>query len=280
MLSTIAQIGDLVSQIGGDRIESQVLVQRELNPHIYELVKGDDEKISSAAVIFYNGLGLEHGASVVAMIGAHPNAIALGDAIVTKLPQEILYKEGQVDPHIWMDISLWKETVDPITEALSQIDPLGTSYFEERAFTLKENMDRKHCELVMRLQSIPENKRYLVTSHDAFHYFTRRYLAEPSEKDWGKRFAAPEGLAPDGQLNPVDLQKIVEHLKMHHIETLFPESNVSRDSIRKIADAGKKLGLNVRLCLDALYGDAMQGTYLEAMDHNAEVIVRHLKGES
>jgi manganese/zinc/iron transport system substrate-binding protein len=277
VLSTIAQIGDLVSEVGGNRVQSIVLVRGELNPHSYELVKGDDEKIQSAAMIFYNGLGLEHGASVSAMIAAHPNHTALAESIHAKHPNKILWQGSTPDPHIWMDVSLWKETIDPITAQLIQKDPEGTSYYLERAEILKKKMDEADLQIYRLIQSIPENRRYLVTSHDAFHYFTRRYLASPGESNWSKRFAAPEGLSPDGQLNPIDLQKIIDHLYTYHIEVLFPESNVSRDSIRKIADAGKKLKIDLCICREVLYGDSLKGSYIEAMMHNAKVISDHLK---
>jgi manganese/zinc/iron transport system substrate-binding protein len=276
VLSTIAQIGDLVSEIGGDRIESHVLVRGELNPHTYELVKGDDDKIQGANRLFYNGLGLEHGASVAAQIEAHPHAFAVGDAIRQKFPQQILWKEGTLDPHIWMDISLWAEAVDPIAEQLIEMDPAGKEEYLERARLLKEKMVQIDQRIVDHLQKIPAHRRYLVTSHDAFHYFARRYLAEAGEAGWETRFAAPEGLAPDGQLTGADLQKIVDHLSAHRIEILFPESNVSRDSIRKIASAGKYHGLNVRICQEVLYGDSMRGNYLEAMIHNADTIEKNL----
>ncbi len=276
ILSTIAQIGDLVSEVGGDRVQSIVLVRGELNPHSYELVKGDDEKIQSADLILYNGLGLEHGASVSAMIDSHPNHFALAESIYARYPDKVLWKDSIPDPHIWMDVSLWKETVDPITAQLILIDPAGESYYLARAEVLKQKMDVADQEIYQLVQSIPENRRYLVTSHDAFHYFARRYLASVGEADWSKRFAAPEGLSPDGQLNPIDLQKIVDHLYVYQIEVLFPESNVSRDSIRKIADAGKKLKIDLRICRDVLYGDSLKGSYIEAMKHNAAVITEHL----
>jgi len=278
ILSTIAQIGDLVSEVGGDRVKSTVLVRGELNPHSYELVKGDDEKIQGADLIFYNGLGLEHGVSVAAMIDVHPNRFALADSIKERHPSKILWKGTSPDPHIWMDVSLWRETVDPITSQLIQLDPEGEGYYLARAEILKEKMDATDQAIFELIQSIPENKRYLVTSHDAFHYFARRYLSEKNEIDWPRRFAAPEGLSPDGQLNPIDLQKIVDHLYTYRIEVLFPESNVSRDSIRKIADAGKKLKIELRICREVLYGDSLKGSYLEGMMHNAEVIAQHLSG--
>jgi manganese/zinc/iron transport system substrate-binding protein len=116
-----------------------------------------------------------------------------------------------------------------------------------------------------------------VTSHDAFHYFTKSYLADPEEVNWAERFAAPEGLAPEGQLNPGDIQKIVDFLRARNICVLFPESNVSRDSIRKIATVGRELGLEVCICSEPLYGDSMgQLTYLEMMRHNAQTIANHL----
>lgn len=276
VLSTIAQIGDLVSEVGGERIESLVLVRGELNPHSYELVKGDDEKIQSAEIIFYNGLGLEHGASVTAMIDSHPHHVALANSLQTRFPTQILWKGEIPDPHIWMDVSLWKETVDPITAELIQIDPEGKDYYQTRAAQLKDRLSKTDQAILARIQSIPSQKRYLVTSHDAFHYFARRYLASENEADWSKRFAAPEGLSPDGQLNPLDLQKIIDHLHTHQIEVLFPESNVSRDSIRKIADAARKLQIEIRICRDVLYGDSLKGSYTAAMMHNAKVIAEHL----
>jgi manganese/zinc/iron transport system substrate-binding protein len=187
---------------------------------------------------------------------------------------DLLLKKGEViDPHIWMDITLWQKGIAPIVEGLSQIDPEGRAYYQEQGALLSQEMEKTHLELKSRMQQIPAEKRYLVTSHDAFSYFTRQYLAEGD--DWTDRFAAPEGLAPEGQLSSRDIQKIIQYLKKYQITVLFPESNVSRDAIRKIAAAGKELGLNVRICAEPLYGDAMNGLgYLEMMRHNAEVIAK------
>ena len=227
------------------------------HPHSYELVKGDDEKLERADLIFYNGLGLEHGASLSGWLHASGKAEAVGDRILKSEPEKILRKGGAIDPHIWMDISLWKQAIDPIVERLSGADPAGKSYYEERGRALKQKMDLVHREIYETLHRVPAQKRYLVTSHDAFHYFTRSYLAEEGELNWAARFNAPEGLAPDGQLNPVDIQKILAYLFLHKIDILFPESNVSRDSIRKIVASGKELGLSLRISDEALYGDAM-----------------------
>jgi manganese/zinc/iron transport system substrate-binding protein len=277
VLSTTAQIGDLVDAIGGDRVDGWVLIQGDLDPHSYEMVKGDGEKVTRADLIFYNGLGLEHGASLSAILRDSPKAMAIGEKISAAHPERILMKGKVIDPHIWMDISLWQEGIGPIVEALSQADPEGAPFYREQGEVLKEQMRSVHRELCSLLRRVPSEKRYLVTSHDAFHYFTKSYLADPEEVDWAGRFAAPEGLAPEGQLNPCDIQKIIDFLRERRVSVLFPESNVSRDSIRKIATAGKELGLQIRICSEPLYGDAMGGlAYLEMMKHNAQTIAKYL----
>lgn len=278
ILSTTSQIGDMVAEIGGERIDGWVLIQGDLDPHSYELVKGDGEKFERADAIFYNGLGLEHGAGLFALLHSSPKAVAVGEKIGADYPELILKKGASIDPHIWMDVSLWSKTIDPIVAHLSEIDPEGASYYQKRGAELAQKMEAVHEKMSQRLKGVPSNKRFLVTSHDAFHYFTRSYLADPEEVEWNKRFAAPEGLAPDGQLNPLDIQKILDFLKQNRISVLFPESNVSRDSIKKIASAGKELGLEIRICSEALHGDSMGGLpYLEMMEHNADVIARHLE---
>ncbi len=282
VLSTNAIIDDIVRQIGGDRIDHISLICGQIDPHSYELVKGDDEKLIAAHVIYYNGLGLEHGASLRYQLEHHPNAIPVGQSIQKRFPDQIIYDEGQLDPHIWTDIELWSMIIDPILESLKEMDPAGTSIFEENAERLRQSMLHEHQQIRADFQRVPSERRYLVTSHDAFNYFTRSYLRTPDEveqSEWKKRFEAPEGLAPDGQLSTTDIQKIIEHLCLYHIEAVFPESNVSKDSLRKIVHACRQKGLEVRISDEVLYGDAMGGsdsgadTYLKMIRRNADVMI-------
>jgi manganese/zinc/iron transport system substrate-binding protein len=281
VLSTTAMIGDIVKQIGGDRIDAIALISGEIDPHSYELVKGDDEKISLAQLIFYNGLGLEHGASLRYQLMSHANAFSVGGAILEKWPQRIIYLDKEVDPHIWMDISLWSGIVEPIADALSKLDPAGSETYHQRGKVVLGKMQDAHKRIYDQLQSVPKNKRYLVTSHDAFNYFARAYLAAPEEtlfSEWKKRFCAPEGLSPEGQLSAADIQAIIDHLIKYHIQTVFPESNVSRDSLKKVVHACKRKGLIVEISPFALYGDAMgpkgsdADTYLKMIGYDAHVL--------
>jgi manganese/zinc/iron transport system substrate-binding protein len=123
ILSTTAMINDLVQRVAGENAVTLTLIQGNLDPHSYQLVKGDDEKLGFADLIFYNGLGLEHGASLSHYLESHPQAIPLGNKIGERWPNKVVLVNSHVDPHIWMDSSLFAEAIPFIVEALSMKDP-------------------------------------------------------------------------------------------------------------------------------------------------------------
>lgn len=275
VLSTTAMIDAIVSRIGKERIDHIPLIVGEIDPHSYELVKGDDEKLSFASAIFYNGLGLEHGASLRYALGHHPNAINVGEAIQRSAPDSIIYTDGQIDPHIWMDIHLWSGSVDPIAKTLAALDPEGGAFYAHNAEQLKKQMQEEHDALRSTLAAIPASRRYLVTSHGAFNYFARAYLATADEDGWRRRAEAPEGIAPEGQLSTAHIQSIVDHLISYQIPVVFPESNVSPDSLNKIRHACRQKGLEVKLSTQHLYADAMGAEdYFEMMRANVNALIK------
>lgn len=285
ILSTTAMINDLVKHIAKDHVNINTLIQGNLDPHSYQLVKGDDEKLNLADIVFYNGLGLEHGASLQHSLETNKKAVALGNQIQQKFPDKIFLVDNQIDPHIWMDLSLFAESIPFIVEKLSEKDPAHRKEYEENGSALYSKLAQVHQAVRGKIHQIPQDKRYLVTSHDAFNYFTRAYLAEENELEdnsWEIRFQAPEGIAPDSQLSSNDIQNILEHLHKYRIEVIFPESNVSQDSIQKIIHAGKLKELNIKIADDPLYGDAMGppgspgDTYPKMLEHNAEIIEKFL----
>lgn len=286
VLTTTAMIQDLVQRVGEDRVDVVSLINGELDPHSYQLVKGDGEKISRADLIFANGLGLEHGPSLQQQLETNPKAVPLGNWIMAKEPEIIVLLNGQIDPHIWMDISLWQKTVPYIVEYLSLQEPMHAEQFKKNGQLLMAEMEQAHKQIRQEMQAIPAEHRYLVTSHDAFNYFTRSYLADDKEivdNTWRDRFAAPEGLAPDSQLSTVQIKEILSHLKKYQIRVLFPESNVSKDSIRKIVSAGNEMGLQLLISDTPLYADAMGppgsdgDTYVKMIQHNARTIATEIK---
>lgn len=288
VLSTTAIIDNLVGEIGEQHISHMALIKGQLDPHSYELVKGDNEKIACADLIFYNGLELEHGASLKHQLGAHTNAYSLGESLVKRAKESLICSEAQIDPHIWMDIRLFSQVIDPIVQHLSECDPEHAELFKHNGERLRKKMLELDADIYRRMQSIPIQHRYLITSHDAFFYFARRYLAdetEVQERHWRERFTAPEGLAPDGQISPKDIQAIIEYAADHGVKAIFSESNLNQDALKKIVSILNAKGLQVRLATQSLYGDAMGdsgstgSSYLNMMKHNALVIETWLKGE-
>ncbi len=282
VLCTTEMVAELVKEIGKDKIDCLTLIQGESDPHSYQLVKGDDEKLQRADLIFYSGLGLEHGPSLAERLRVNPKAISLGDAIAKLDPKEIIIYNGSVDPHIWMDISLWQKAAGSIVQSLQKELPEYASFFSTNADNLKLKLDAAHKAIVERFQTIPESRRYLVSAHEAFNYFVRAYLATQDERkdgSWTKRSMAPEGLAPESQLSTQDIQRLVDHIVRYEVKTVFAESNVSKDSLRKLIDACQKMGYVVHIAKEPLYVDSMgpKGeNYIGMMHYDAETIAGNL----
>ena len=278
-------VSDLVKEIAADHAVVTTLIRGQHDPHSYQLVKGDDEKFTRADCIFYCGLGLEHGPSLAAQLHNNPKAHSLGGFLAKKNPAALISVDGVTDPHIWMDVQLWSQTIPFIVDTLSTLDPSHADQFRENGKVLTNKLHALHTTMKETFQHCPKEKRYLVTTHDAFHYFGRSYLAEADELQngqWQLRVQAPEGLAPESQLSTADIHRLVEHLITKKISVVFPESNVSYDSIKKLVDACQMRGFQVHIAQKPLFADAMgpQGSdadsYEKMMLHNTKTIHHEL----
>ena len=281
VLCTTAMIADVVAQVGGDEVDVLTLIYGGLDPHTYEIVKGDDELIQNADIVFCNGLGLEHGPGLLQLIKEHPHSIALADVIQEQFPDLVCFERGQVDPHIWMDVSLWEKTLPSIEKELVCEVPNRAAEFHMNREVLSQQMLCIHQKIRELMEEFPSSIRYMVTSHDAFNYFARAYLATDDERErgiWHYRFAAPEGLAPEASLSASDIQYIIDYISQYNVTTLFTESNVSKASLHKILSVAEDKGLRVSIAQEPLYADAMEGPnqrYLDMMQHNAISITKH-----
>jgi manganese/zinc/iron transport system substrate-binding protein len=278
-LCTTAFVGTLVSEVGGENVDVLVLVSGQNDPHSYQLVKGDDEKFRRADIVFSSGLGLEQGTSLARYLSSY-HACAVGDAIV-RLTQEAIFIGPIVDPHIWMDISLWAQGAKIISERLSHIRPDLSSYFQKQVTAVIKKLMRVHTQMRMTLHKIPSKHRYLVTTHDALQYFCRAYLASPQERRsgrWKKRCMAPEGFSPESQIGTQDLNEVVSYILQHQVEVVFSESGMNQDSLRKVIEVCAEKGRAVALSEDSLYSDTMGShmTYEEMMKQNAQTLVSAL----
>ncbi len=279
ILSTTGVIDDLIQMIVEDKIAHAALIQGEIDPHSYELVKGDDEKIGQAHLFVYNGLGLEHGLSIQAAIKRHNRTLGIGEEIVQQAAGKILQTGGQIDPHIWMDASLWVLSVKPLVEAICSLDPENSDFYIAQGKEAEKKLLSLHQYIQKKMEAVPEARRYLVTTHDAFSYFAKAYLTKA--EDWKERAQAPEGLAPEGQLSFFDIQRLVNHILDHKISVIFAESNLNQDSLDKIVDICRNKGVKVEVSSSKLYGDTLfpkkeadeeKSLYIKTMKHNVDMI--------
>jgi len=272
VLSTTAMIGDLVSEIGGERAQALTLIERGLDPHTYEIVKGDDEKIFCSDLVFANGLGLECGASLRYLLEKHKAVTYVADGV-----DDVIVVDGHPDPHVWTDVKLFTQCIDPIVAAFAQLDPEHRGEYELRAEILRAKLFALHGRIKEEMMQVDESRRFLLTSHDAFNYFARQYLGGV------EHCISPEGLAPDAQISMADIRSVVGFLKRTDVGVIFPESNVSQQSLKKILSVCKKQGQSARISERALYGDAMgckgesAGTYIGMMEENVKILREELQ---
>lgn len=287
VLCTTGQVAYLVREVGGKDVHVYTLIPPLSDPHEYQLVKGDDELFSSADLLFFSGLGLECGSGFQRYM-RDPKTFLVGDRIVSLKPDRALYSGKVVDPHLWMDVSLWAEGASKVADALSAYMPEKTQAFHARAREVEKNLCRVHHEIERKLQEVPEHKRYLITTHDAFRYFVRAYMAtekEKSENTWEKRARSPEGLAPDSQMSTRELSSLVSYALEHHVFTLFPEFGTNCSSLVKLQEALKAKGHNAMIAQHFLLSDSLgpkgtsQENYEDMVYYDARIIERMLQHE-
>lgn len=266
IVTTIAQIGNPLSVIGGDRVEVESLMGPSVDPHLYNATHSDVTKIEKADLVFYNGLNLE--ANMVEIfneIGKTKPVLAVGETISEEL---LLYDEdNNIDPHIWFDIDLWKQAIEAAVEELKEYDPDEAEFFEENKQAYFAELDelKKEAE---KLLEIPESKRILVTAHDAFGYFGNAY---------DMKVVGLQGLSTDSEIGVSDIQETIDIVAEYQVPAVFVESSISEDSINAVIEGAKSKGIDLALGGE-LFSDAMgeagteEGTYIGMYRHNVNTI--------
>lgn len=274
IVTTIAQIGEPLSVIGGDHVHVESLMGPSVDPHLYNATHSDIETIANADMIFYNGLNLEvNMVEIFNEIGESKPVLAIAETVPEN--QLLTDENGAVDPHIWFDIDLWTLALESAVEELMEFDPDNAQYYEENMknyFAKLEDL-KKEAE---KLQNIPEEKRVLVTAHDAFGYFGRMH---------NMQVVGLQGLSTEEEVGVSDIQETIELIKTYRVPAVFIESSISEDTINAVIEGAKSDGVPVELGGE-LFSDAMgepgteEGTYIGMYRHNVNTIYEALsKGE-
>lgn len=290
VVATFSILGDLVGQVGGDRVEVFTLVGPDGDAHVYQPSPADAQAVAEAAVIVANGLGFEgwmerligssatKAAIITASEGVPPIAFggkghdpdpAKGEGHDHDRGAEAEHDHssdaahghdhGAEDPHAWQSATNVAVYVDNIERGLAAADPEGAGTYAANAAAYVAELDALDAEIRAAVAALPEDRRTVISSHDAFGYFAAAY---------GLRFVAPQGVSTEAEASAQDVAALITQIRDQNIGAVFVENIADRRLLDRIAaETGAAMG-------GPLYSDALSGpegpaaTYLAMMRHN------------
>jgi zinc/manganese transport system substrate-binding protein len=271
VVASFSILGDLVRQVGGDRVEVIALVGPDGDAHVFQPTPQDAKRVASAALVVLNGLGLEGWMDrlVKASKSTVPTVIAT-TGVTPRNPDETSGEHhNHEDPHAWQSIPNAKIYIANIRDGLIKADPAGKKAYEANAARYLAALDALDAELRTALAKLPPERRRIITSHDAFGYFGDAY---------GIAFIAPLGVSTETEASAKDVARIIRQIRAEKIPAVFLE-NVSdpRLAQRIATETGARIG--GRLYSDALSPpDGPAGTYIDMMRSNIRELTAALSG--
>src|SRR5690625_3486711 len=253
VLATVGMVGDVARNIGGECVSVDYLIGSGLDQHLFRASAGDVAKLNEAQLILYAGLSLEGQlGEVLDNFSARKPTVAVSEEAVAQEQLILTDDEFGVDPHIWMDVSLWAQTVPVVRDALVQLVPECEKSFNERAAAFETELDALHGWIQDAIGSIPEEQRVLVTAHDAFSYYGRAY---------GIEVVGIQGISTDTEAGIADIRDTAQHTVDLGIPTIFVESTINPRTVQAVVEAAQSRGHDLAIG-EELYSDAMceQGT--------------------
>ncbi len=275
IVATTGMIADTARAIGGDLVEVQALMGPGVDPHAYRQTRTDILAMRRADLILWNGLYLEAQmeevlAELSSLVPVH--AVAEIIPVGTRIAHDDY--ADRYDPHVWMDPVLWRDVALAIRDAMVETAPEHSNAFDANAQTYLAELDTLAVYAREVLASVPEDRRVLVTAHDAFNYFGRAY---------GFEVIGVQGISTESEAGLNRIGELVDVLVSRKIGAVFVESSVSDRSVRALIEGAAAKDHEVRIGGE-LFSDAMgapgtyEGTYIGMIDHNATVIALALGG--
>ena len=280
VIATFSILGDIVANVGGDRVEVITLVGPDGDAHVFQPAPADAQAVAGAQVIVANGLGFEgwmdrlieasgtQAALVTAADGVTPIAFgeeehAEGEEHNHDRAKEEAGHEGHnhgaFDPHAWQSVTNAALYIGNIKRGLAAADPAGAETYATNAAAYLAELDVLNAEIRAAVAALPEDRRTVVTSHDAFGYFAA---------DYSLTFVAPQGVSTEAEASAQDVAALITQIRDAGIAAVFVENIADRRLLDQIAtETGAAIG-------GTLYSDALSGpegpaaTYLAMMRHN------------
>jgi zinc/manganese transport system substrate-binding protein len=270
VVASFSILGDMVREVGGDRVEVSTLVGPNADAHVFQPTPADAKTVANAKVLIVNGLGFEGWlARLEKSSGFKGKAIVASKGIKSRrMEEEEGGKVRQItDPHAWQSLANGKIYVQNIRDGLIAADPAGKTTYEANAARYLSEIAQVEADVKAKIAALPPARRRIITSHDAFGYFGAAYKLE---------FIAPEGVSTDSEASAQDVAKIIRQIKAQKIPAVFMENVTDHRLLDQIArETGAKIG-------GTLYSDALSDpsgpapTYLDMFRHNIQALTAAL----
>ena len=278
VVSSFSILGDMTQRIGGERVTVHNLVGYDSDAHVYQPSPSDAKTIARARLVVVNGLGFEGWIDRLIKSSGYRGKIVTATAGVRtlKMPHEQgkghdhgkahQHKHAdEADPHAWQDLKNAVRFVENISKALTEVDPEGKEEYQSRAASYIREITELDSEIRKKLAAIPKERRKVVTSHDAFGYFSRAYDI---------KFISPSGINTDAEPSAADVARIIRQIQREKIPAVFMENISNTRLLERIQqESGARIG-------GTLYSDSLSApggpasTYLDLMRHNAGMLIQ------
>ena len=270
VLSTTGMIGDVVKNIAANTLSIHTMMPAGVDPHLYKPTHKDMVMLKEATLVFYNGLHLEGKMQEILEVQRKKKRKVL-PVCESLAAQNIITAIGFVtskDPHIWHDIQNWKAVSRYITEVLCQTYPQYQGTYQKNLRNYLDSLDVTDSWVQKKMQQIPIEKRYLITTHDAFSYYGRRY---------GLEVKTLLGISTQAEYGLKDVEQMIAFILDKNVGAIFFESSISSKSMETIIEGctarGAKVAIGGELFSDALGREGSpEGSYIGMMRHNAQTI--------
>lgn len=270
IVATTTMLADAVKVIGGDKVNVECLMGPGIDPHLYKASAGDVAKMQRADMIIYNGLHLEGKMGEIFEDMTKQNKATLGAAETISEDKLITGDSGgNHDPHVWFNVEFWIEVVKEIERTVSDYDQDNKEIYKANADNYIKELGSLHAYVEKRVEEVPEEKKVLITAHDAFGYFGNKY---------GFEVMGLQGLSTATEAGTADIKNLADYITENKIPAIFVESSVPPKNIEALQDAvaarGFKVEIGGELFSDSL-GDpgSEEGTYIGTVKHNIDTIV-------
>ncbi|MFB2917505.1 metal ABC transporter substrate-binding protein [Aerosakkonema funiforme] len=272
VVATSTIIADLAEEVGGDEIQIKGILQPGADPHVYEPVPADSLALEKANLILYNGYNLEPGLiKLMNATGGKARQLPVGEVVK---PLQLDKGKGEVvpDPHVWGDAENVMGMVNAIRDALIELSPEDKQKFTQNAARLTDELKQLDIWIAQQIATIPPEKRKLITTHDAFQYYSRAYKIAV--------VGTLIGISTEEQPSAQTVRRLVDSVKGTGVPAIFAETTINPALIKTVAqEAGVKLAPK-QLYSDSIGAKGSDGdTYIKMMVANTRSIVEALGGK-